>query len=117
MFWDNLLNGSNFLPDYTSIVGGQRVNGAVVISNQEAFKILNPDFKTSIGNTPILTAKQAGIPESLRFSEKNDFAPRFGFAWRPTADGKTVIRGGFGRFIQGPLGALLGAGYSIHSAN
>jgi hypothetical protein len=117
MFWDNLLNGSNFLLDSTSIAAGQRVNGAVVISNQEAFKILNPDFQTSIGNTPILTAKQAGIPESLRFSEKNDFAPRFGFAWRPTADGKTVIRGGGGRFIEGPLGALLGAAYAIHSAN
>ena len=117
MFWDNLLNGTNFLLDYSSIVNGKRVNGAAVISNDKAFGILNPDFATSIGDTPILTAKQAGIPESLRFSDKNDFAPRFGFAWRPTGDGKTVIRGGFGRFIEGPLGALLGAAYAIHSAN
>jgi len=117
MFWDNLLNGTNFLLDYSSVVNGKRVNGAAVISNDKAFSILNPDFATSIGDTPILTAKQAGIPESLRFSDKNDFAPRFGFAWRPTADGKTVIRGGFGRFIEGPLGALLGAAYAIHSAN
>src|SRR5262245_49775221 len=117
MFWDRLLNGTNFLLDYSSIVNGKRVNGAAVISNDKAFSILNPDFTTSIGNTPILTAKQAGIPESLRFSEKNDFAPRFGFAWRLAADGKTVICGGFGRFIQGPLGALLGAAYAIHSAN
>src|SRR5436309_860849 len=117
MFWDRLLNGTNFLLDYSSIVNGKRVNGAAVISNDKAFSILNPDFATSIGNTPILTAKQAGIPESLRFSEKNDFAPRVGFAWRPTADGKTVVRGGFGRFIEGPLGALLGAAYAIHSAN
>jgi hypothetical protein len=117
MFWDRLINGSNFLLDYSSIANGKRVNGAVVISNNDAFKILNPDFATSIGNTPILTAKQAGIPESLRFSEKTDFSPRVGFAWRPTSDGKLVIRGGFGRFIEGPLGALLGAGYAIHSAN
>jgi Carboxypeptidase regulatory-like domain/TonB dependent receptor len=117
MFWDRLLNSTNFLLDHSTIVNGKRVNGAVVISNDEAFSILNPDFATSIGNTPILTAKQAGIPESLRYSEKTDFAPRVGFAWRPNGDGKTVIRGGFGRFIQGPLGALLGAAYAIHSAN
>jgi len=117
MFWDRLENASNFLLDYSSIANGQRVNGAVVIYNQDAFKLLNPDFATSIGNTPILTAKQAGIPESLRFSQKTDFAPRFGFAWRPSGNGKTVIRGGIGRFIEGPLGALLGAGYAIHSAN
>jgi outer membrane receptor protein involved in Fe transport len=117
MFWDRLENATNFLLDYNSIAGGQRVNGAVVIYNNDAFKILNPDFATSIGTTPILTAQQAGIPESLRYSAKTDFAPRVGFAWRPTADGKTVIRGGFGEFVEGPLGALLGAGYAIHSAN
>jgi len=115
MFWDRFLNSTNFLLDHSTIVNGRRVNGAVVISNEEAFKILNPDFAKSIGDTPILTAEQAGIPESLRYSEKNDFAPRVGFAWR--VSGKTVVRGRFGRFIQGPLGALLGAAYAIHSAN
>ena len=117
MFDDRLLNGSNFLLDYSSIANGVRTNGAVVISNQEAFNILNRDFAEAIAPTPILTAAQAGIPESLRFSQKTDFSPRFGFAWRATSDGKLVIRGGYGRFIQGSLGALLGAAYAIHSAN
>jgi hypothetical protein len=58
-----------------------------------------------------------GLPQNLHYTNKTDFAPRFGFAWRATADGKTVIRGGYGKFIEVPLGTLLGAGYAIHSAD
>lgn len=53
------------------------------------------------------TASQAGIPESLRFMPKKDFAPRVGFAWEPWND--TVIRGGFGiYFIPADLNNNLG---------
>ena len=79
--------------------------------------ILNPAFAASIAPTPILTAAQAGIPQSLRFSVKTDFQPRIGAAWRPFGNNRTVIRGGFGRFIAAPLGELLGATYAIHSAD
>ena len=117
MFQDHLLNSSNFLPDYTSVQNGTYVHGAVVIMNQKAFDILDPAFQESVAPTPILTAAQAGIPRSLRFSTKTDFAPRVGLAWRPFGDDKTVLRGGFGRFIEAPLGSLLGAAYAIHSAD
>jgi len=117
MFWDKLLNGTNFDPNYVSIVNGKRVNGAVLLQNQDAFKILNPDFARSIGNTPILTAAQDGVPSSLRFSQKTDFLPRVGFAYRPDGTGKTVIRGGYGLFVLATGGALIGAAWGVHTTN
>jgi outer membrane receptor protein involved in Fe transport len=116
MFNDHNLNGTNFLPDYMSTVNGVTVRGAAVISNQDAFKIENPLFAAAIAPTPVITAAQAGIPESLRYSSKTDFAPRVGLTWRPFADGKTVIRGGYGRFIEASLGSLYSASWGIHTS-
>ncbi len=117
MFRDHLLNSTQFLPDYNTVQDGTFVHGAVVIPNQKAFGILNPAFAEAIAPTPIYTAAEVGIPESLRFSQKTDFQPRLGLAWRPFGNNKTVIRGGFGKFTAVPLGALLGATYAIHSAS
>jgi len=114
-FSDKFGNIANFLPNYESVQGGTSVHGAIVIPDGSQ-KFINPAFAQQIAPMPILTASQIpGLPESLRFSQKTDFAPRIGFAYRATADGKTVIRGGFGKYIETPLSALLDAEFAIEA--
>ena len=115
-FRDHLNNTANFLPDYSSVQNGVTVHGAVVIPDL-AVSLVNPAFTQSIFPTPILTATQAGLPQSLRYSQKTDFAPRVGFAWRVTNDGKTVIRGGYGRFIESELGSLIDAAWAVEASD
>ena len=101
-----------FDPSYSS--GG--VNGAVVVPNAKSLTYNDPDFVASIAPTPILTAAQDHLPEKLRYTALGDFGPRIGFAWRPMNNDKTVVRGGWGNFIESPLGFSLVSGWSVSAS-
>jgi hypothetical protein len=49
---------------------------------------------------PIETTHSIGLPLQYIQPDRNNFAPRVGFAYRPFSDGRTVIRGGFGVYYN-----------------
>ena len=56
--------------------------------------------------TPVLSSSQAGLPDSLRKSQKDRILPRIGLAWRPFNDDKTAVRAGFGVYNTTMLGSI-----------
>jgi len=109
-------NTAVFQPTYSATIGGQPVNGAVVVPNTQAESFKSTQFAQAIAPTPILTAEQAGIPDALRYTDKTDWGPRLGFAWRPLGNDKTVLRGGWGRFLETPLGFSLVSGWAVDAS-
>jgi hypothetical protein len=110
-------NTAFFQPDYNGPgTDGTTVHGAVVVPNSKALTYTDPNLTSAIFPTPILTAKQAGLPETLRYTYKEDWGPRIGFAWRVFGNDKTVLRGGWGRFIESPLGFSLVSGWAVSAS-
>jgi len=105
------------------------VTGRVIIpSSQQATDITAPGFLLAINAcpgsayngipcTPFLKANEAGYPEGLRFLQKKNINPRFGFAYRPFNDTKTVIRGGIGRYTMTLLGGIYYGMTGVHASD
>jgi hypothetical protein len=69
--------------------------GYHVVPNAEVAALLPPGL-IALGRTR--TADQVDLPETLINTDKNNFSPRVGYAWRLGQDNKTVLRGGLGLF-------------------
>jgi hypothetical protein len=87
----------NFDPD-NSVHSGFK--GRFVIPSEKTLALLDPRF-VAYG---VVTAKEAGVGRGLVKTDKNNFAPRLGIAWR--LNDKNVIRGGYG--IYYPTSAAQG---------
>lgn len=92
--------------------------GSIVVPNDSVRRLFSPYFPASL---PVITANQVGLDHTLRRSDKNNFAPRFGFSYQADHSGKTVVRGGSGFFyshLSGNEAAALSSGpYAVSTTN
>ncbi len=69
-------------------------------------KISSPDLSAASSNcTPIpncqfIPAGRRGLPRATYDTDYKNFAPRFGFAWRPTQSDRLVVRSAYGIFTD-----------------
>ncbi len=101
---DNLL--VNFDPTFTNPQTHRK--GRFIVPTAAVIPLIDP----RIVNYGVVTADEAGVSRGLVNTDRNNFAPRLGIAWRVTD--KTVLRGGYGIFF--PTAAAQGIRDALASA-
>ena len=79
--------------------------GFIVPANVQSTGLANVDGAVAV------TAR-AGNNHTLNGQDRNNFAPRVGFAYTPLNDSRMVIRGGFGVFYDRPSAAFINTIFS-----
>ncbi len=84
---------SNFIPEL----------GKLIIADDRN----TPDLAKNIADAGLTglvgLARDYDLPRSLVYTNYKNFAPRFGFAWRPSGHGRAVVRGGYGIYYAGMM--------------
>jgi len=93
-------------------------SGSIVIPSEDSRRLFSPYWPADV---PVITADQLGAGKSLRETDKNNFAPRFGFSYQIGNDARTVLRGGWGVYyshLSANVAAGLAAGpYAISTTS
>jgi hypothetical protein len=95
-------NGGVIVPDHNVPVEGFIESINACSGPYNPYGVANPALPCG----PVESASSQGLGPGVRQFYKRNFQPRFGFAYRPFGNEKTVIRGGFGIFTMTNLGQL-----------
>jgi hypothetical protein len=90
-------NRATYPTEFTSQIGPAGVNTFDVVSRDHRYYAFFED-RWRPANRVTLNLGVRYDYQHLTSDSKNDFAPRVGVVWDMAGNGKTVIRGGFGRF-------------------
>jgi outer membrane receptor protein involved in Fe transport len=77
------------------------------VEKENRIVVINPDQKSTVqplAPQGLLYPGDAGIPDGGYKTDKNNFAPRLAFAWDPTGNGRTSVRGAWGIFYDSLAG-------------
>ncbi len=103
----NILQSGWFLQDDYRVRKNLTLNFGIRydLQNSAQPKVQNP------------VALAAGIRTDRLHTDTKNIAPRFGFAYTPTANGKLVIRGGYGMFYGVTPSIMVGTAHSNNGIN
>jgi hypothetical protein len=90
--------------------------GRLIIQNEET-KLVSPSWIAQVGNTPFVTASQAGLPDTLRYTYKQNIQPRLGFQYDVLGNNKTVVKAHVGAYSVPVLGATLYSLVGVDTSN